>query len=77
MMTKDYLKLVLLAGVIALPVAYILVNNWLQDYAFHIGIGIWFFILPILMIITIAVLTVLYQSVKAGITNPVKNLRSE
>jgi putative ABC transport system permease protein len=77
MITKDYLKLVLLAGVVALPVAYILVNNWLQDYAFHIGIGIWFFILPILLIITIAVLTVLYQSVKAGITNPVKNLRSE
>jgi len=77
MITKDYLKLVLLAGVVALPVAYILVNNWLEDYAFHIGIGIWFFILPILMIITIAVLTVLYQSVKAGITNPVKNLRSE
>jgi putative ABC transport system permease protein len=77
MITKDYLKLVLLAGVVALPVAYILVNNWLQDYAFHIGIGIWFFILPILMIITIAVLTVLYQSLKAGITNPVKNLRSQ
>jgi putative ABC transport system permease protein len=77
MITKDYLKLVLLAGIVALPIAFILVNNWLQDYAFHIGIGIWFFILPILMIITIAVLTVLYQSVKAGITNPVKNLRSE
>jgi putative ABC transport system permease protein len=77
MITKDYLKLVLLAGVVALPVAYILVNNWLQDYAFHIGIGIWFFILPILMIITIAILTVLYQSVRAGIANPVKNLRSE
>ena len=77
MITKDYLKLVLLAGVVALPVAYMLVNNWLQDYAFHVGIGIWFFILPILMIITIAILTVLYQSLKAGITNPVKNLRSQ
>jgi len=77
MITKDYLKLVLLAGVVALPVAFILVNSWLQDYAFHIGIGIWFFVLPILMIITIAVLTVLYQSLKAGIANPVKNLRSE
>jgi len=77
MITKDYLKLVLLAGVVALPVAFILVNNWLQDYAFHIGIGIWFFILPILMIVAIAVLTVLYQSLKAGIANPVKNLRSQ
>ena len=77
LITKDYLKLVLLASVIALPVAYILVNNWMKDYAFHIGIGWWFFFLPVLLIITIAVLTVLYQSVKAGIANPVKNLRSE
>ena len=46
MITKDYLKLVLLAGIVALPVAYILVNNWLKDYAFHIEIGIWFFIFP-------------------------------
>jgi putative ABC transport system permease protein len=77
LITKDYLKLVLLANVVALPVAYILVNNWMKDYAFHIGIGWWFFFLPVLLIITIAVLTVLYQSVKAGIANPVKNLRSE
>jgi len=77
LITKDYLKLVLLAGVVALPVAYILVNNWMKDDAFHIGIGWWFFFLPVVLIITIAVLTVLYQSIKAGIANPVKNLRSE
>ena len=77
LITKDYLKLVLLAGVVALPVAYILVNNWLRDYAFHIGIGIWFFFLPVIMIVAIALLTVLYQSLKAAIANPVKNLRSE
>jgi len=77
MITKDYLKLVLLAGVVALPVAYILVNNWLQDYAFHIGIGIWFFFLPVIMIVLIALLTVLYQSLKAALRNPVKNLRTE
>ena len=77
MITKDYLKLVLLAGVIALPVAFGLVNGWLKKYAFHIDIGLWFFILPVLLIVTIAVLTVLYQSVKAAIANPVKNLRTE
>ena len=77
LITKDYLKLVLLAGFVALPVAYLLVNNWLKDYAFHINIGIWFFFLPVIMIMTIALLTVLYQSLKAGIANPVKNLRSE
>jgi len=77
LITKDYLKLVLLAGVIALPVAYILVNNWLKDYAFHISIGLWFFFLPVILIVLIALLTVLYQSLKAALRNPVKNLRSE
>ena len=77
LITKDYLKLVLIAGVVALPVAFILVNNWLKDYAFHINIGIWFFFLPVIMIVTIALLTVLYQSLKAALANPVKNLRSE
>jgi putative ABC transport system permease protein len=77
LITKDYLKLVLVAGIVALPVAFILVNNWLKDYAFHISIGFWFFLLPVLSIVTIALLTVLYQSVKAAIANPVRNLRTE
>jgi putative ABC transport system permease protein len=77
LITKDYLKLVLVAGLIALPVAFILVNSWLKDYAFHINIGVWFFLLPVVMIVMIALLTVLYQSLKAAFANPVKNLRSE
>ncbi|HEX6849240.1 MAG TPA: ABC transporter permease, partial [Chitinophagaceae bacterium] len=77
LITKDYLKLVLIAGVVALPVAFTLVNNWLKDYAFHIHIGVWFFFLPVIMIVLIALLTVLYQSLKAAFSNPVKNLRSE
>jgi putative ABC transport system permease protein len=67
----------LLAGVIALPVAFILVSNWLKDYAFHVRIGLWFFFLPVIMIVLIALLTVLYQSVKAAIANPADNLRTE
>ena len=58
-------------------VAFILVNNWLKDYAFHINIGVWFFFLPVIMIVLIALITVLYQSLKAALANPVKNLRSE
>ena len=77
LITKDYLKLVLLAGMVALPVAYILVNKWLKDYAFHINIGLWFFFLPVFMIVTIALVTVLYQSLKAGAASPMKNLRTE
>jgi putative ABC transport system permease protein len=77
LITKDFLKLVLIAGVVALPVAFILVNSWLKDYAFHINIGLWFFLLPVVMIVLIALITVLYQSLKAALANPVKNLRSE
>ena len=77
LITKDYLKLVLLAGLIALPVAYLLVSNWLEKYAFRIDIGIWFFIMPIAAIVLIALITVLYQSLRAALSNPVKNLRSE
>jgi putative ABC transport system permease protein len=77
MITKDYLKLVLIAGLVALPIAFFLVNNWLNDYAFHISIGWWFYFLPVATIVTIALVTVLYQSLKAALKNPVKNLRSE
>jgi putative ABC transport system permease protein len=77
MITKDYLRLVLIAGFIALPAAFVLVNNWLKKYAFHIEIGLWFFILPVCLIVLIALITVLYQSLKAALANPVKNLRTE
>jgi putative ABC transport system permease protein len=77
LITMDYLKLVLLAAAFALPVAYFLVSSWLGDYAFHVSIGLWFFLLPVVMIMLIALLTVLYQSLRAAIANPVKSLRTE
>lgn len=77
MITRDYLKLILYAGIIAIPSAYFLLSNWLSDYAFHIEIGYWFLLFPMLLISCIALLTVLYQSLKAAFTNPAKNLRSE
>jgi len=77
LVTKDYIKLILIAGIVAVPVAYFLLQNWLKDYAFHIQIGIWFFLLPLVLIVVIALITVLYQSVKAALANPVKSLRTE
>jgi putative ABC transport system permease protein len=77
LITKDYVKLIVYAGVIAIPVAYFLLQNWLNDYAFHISVGLWFFVLPFLLIMVIAMSTVLYQSIRAALTNPVKNLRNE
>jgi putative ABC transport system permease protein len=77
LITKDYIKLILYAGAVAIPLAYFLLRNWLNDYAFHIEIDIWFFLFPLFLIIAIALITVLYQSIKAAIANPVKSLRME
>ena len=77
LITKDYIKLILYAGIVAIPIAYFLLKNWLSDYAFHIEIGIWFFVFPLLLIVAIALITVLTQSIKAALSNPVKNLRTE
>ena len=77
MITKDYLKLVWLASAIALPIAFLLVNRWLQKYAFHISLDWLFFVIPVAIIVCIALSTVLVQSLKAVMANPVKNLRSE
>ncbi|MDH7463103.1 ABC transporter permease [Chitinophagaceae bacterium 26-R-25] len=77
LVTKDYIKLMLYAGLIAIPVAYLLLQNWLKDYAFHISIGLWFFFLPLLLIMFVAFVTVVYQAIKAASSNPVKSLRTE
>ncbi len=77
MITKDYLNLVWLASAIALPIAYILVNRWLAKYAFHIRLDWVFFVIPISIIVFIAISTVIFQSLKAAMANPIKNLRSE
>lgn len=77
MITKDYLNLVWLASAIALPIAFLLVNHWLEQYAFHIRLDWLFFVIPVSIIICIALSTVLVQSLKAAMANPVANLRSE
>jgi putative ABC transport system permease protein len=77
LITKDYLKLVLIASAIALPVAFYFIKSWLQKYAFQVDIGWWFFLLPVLLILLIAIVTVSWQSVKAAVSNPVKSLRAE
>ncbi|HRH58996.1 MAG TPA: ABC transporter permease, partial [Chitinophagaceae bacterium] len=77
LISKDFIKLVLVAACIAIPIAYYFLQNWLKDYAYHIGIDVWFFVLPVALIVMIALLTVLYQSLKAAFANPAKNLRTE
>jgi putative ABC transport system permease protein len=77
LLSKDFLKLVLIAFVIASPVAYYFMDKWLADFAYRITISWWIFALAGLSAITIALLTVSWQSIKAALMNPVKSLRSE
>ena len=77
MLSKDFLKLVLVAFVIATPVAWYAMNRWLQDFAYRIDISWWVFALAGLLALVIALVTVSFQAVKAALANPVKSLRSE
>jgi putative ABC transport system permease protein len=77
LLSKDFLKLVLIAIAIASPIAWWAMNRWLQDFAYKIDIEWWVFALAGLLAVGIALLTVSFQSVKAALMNPVKSLRSE
>lgn len=77
LLSKDYLWLILLASVVALPAAYYFTESWLQNYAYNINLGWWFFILPIFVVALIALFTVGYQSIKAALANPVESLKYE
>ncbi|CCH51942.1 protein of unknown function DUF214 [Fibrisoma limi BUZ 3] len=77
LLSKDFLKLVIVGIVIATPIAWYAMNQWLDDYAYRIDVGWWVFVLAGLVATSIALLTVSYQSVKAALMNPVKSLRTE
>ena len=77
MLCKDFIKLVFISIVIASPIAWYAMNNWLKDFAYRISIQWWVFAATGLLAIIIALLTVSYQSIRAALMNPVKSLRSE
>jgi putative ABC transport system permease protein len=77
MLSKDFLKLVLIAAVVAFPVAWWFMHQWLQDFAYRIDIGWWIFGVAGVIALLIAILTVSFQAIKAAIANPVKSLRTE
>ncbi len=74
---KEYIRLILIAFVVAAPLAWWLMNGWLQEYAYRISIGAGIFTLSLLSTFGLAALTVGFQSVRAALANPVKSLRSE
>jgi ABC-type antimicrobial peptide transport system permease subunit len=77
LLSKDFLLLVLISLLIATPVAWYGMNQWLQNYAFRTEITWWIFAFSGLIAITIAIVTVSFQAIKAAISNPVESLRSE
>ena len=77
LLSTDFLKLVIVAIVVASPVAWYAMNRWLNDFAYKIDIEWWVFALAGLLAVGIALLTVSFQSIKAALMNPAKSLRTE
>ena len=77
LLSKDFLQLVLVSCLVAFPVAWWIMHNWLQNYEFRIVISWWIFIIAGIMALLIASLTIGFQTIKAALANPVKNLRTE
>lgn len=77
LLSGNFTKLVLIAVVVAMPIAYVLMDKWLQGFVYRIDMEWWMFVLAGLLAIGIALLTVSFQTIKAALMNPVKSLRSE
>jgi len=76
-LSKDFLKLVCIALIIAIPSAWIAANKWLQNYPYRISLSWWLFASAAILVVIIAVITVSFQAIKTAIANPVKSLRTE
>jgi putative ABC transport system permease protein len=77
LVSKEFLLLVLIASILAFPVAWYAMNNWLQSFAYRINIQWWIFIVAAVIALIIAFVTISIQAIKAALANPVKSLRSE
>ncbi|MBC7948091.1 MAG: FtsX-like permease family protein, partial [Chitinophagaceae bacterium] len=77
LLSKEFTVLILIAFVVAGPVAWYIMNKWLQNYTYRIDIGLWIFLIAICGSMIIAWLTVGYRAVRAAMANPVRSLRTE
>jgi putative ABC transport system permease protein len=76
-LSKDFLKLVILAMIFAIPAAWLVAGKWLENYPYRISLSWWMFASAGILVIFIALATVSFQAIKAAVSNPVKSLRSE
>jgi putative ABC transport system permease protein len=77
MLNREFIKPVFVSILVASPIAWYLMNRWLNNFVYRTEVGIWPFVLAAVIAILIALITVGYQSYKAAVANPVKSLRSE
>ena len=77
MLSKEFVKLVVVSCVFAFPLAWWAMNKWLQDFAYRVNISWWVFVVAAVVALLIALFTVSFQAIKAAIANPVKSLRTE
>jgi ABC-type antimicrobial peptide transport system permease subunit len=77
MLNRQFIRLVLLALVIASPIAWILAHRWLQNYAYRVTVDVWVFVLAGVGAIALVLVTVSWQSIRAAMANPIRSLRSE
>jgi putative ABC transport system permease protein len=77
LLSKDFVKLVIISFLIAAPLSYWSMYKWLQNYEYRVSIHWWVFALACLLSVTIATLTVSYQTIKAALLNPVESLRKD
>ncbi|MGB4845770.1 MAG: FtsX-like permease family protein, partial [Ferruginibacter sp.] len=77
LLCRDFAKLVIVAAIIAFPLAWWFMHDWLKDFAYRVDIGWWVFVAAGFVALLIAIITVSFQAVKAAVANPVKSLRTE
>ncbi|MEK6479335.1 ABC transporter permease [Catalinimonas sp. 4WD22] len=77
LLSLDFFKLILISGLIATPIAYLVLKEWLSNYAFHIDLSWWMMIFPLFIVIGVSALSVIFQAFKAASGNPVDSLRYE
>jgi putative ABC transport system permease protein len=77
LLSKDFLKLIAVAIVIASPLAWWAMNKWLQDFAYRVTIGWTVFVITTFAALAIALITISFQAIRAAVANPVKSLRTE
>ena len=77
LLSREFIKWIIIATIIAFPISWYVMNQWLQTFAYRMDLNVWLFLLSGLFALSVAIITVVFQTLKAAIANPIKALRYE